>query len=99
PALTTARPSPGVISAARRQLLGAAVGIAASGAGLGLVYGLSARQAGFSPIEAMAMTVFAFAGAAQFAAVGYVVAGVSWPALVLLTALLNARHLLYSAAM
>jgi 4-azaleucine resistance transporter AzlC len=47
----------------------------------------------------MAMSVFAFAGAAQFAAVGYVVAGVSWPAIVLLTALLNARHLLYSAAM
>ncbi len=45
------------------------------------------------------MSVFAFAGAAQFAAVGYVVAGVSWPAIVLLTALLNARHLLYSAAM
>ncbi len=45
------------------------------------------------------MSVLAFAGAAQFAAVGYIVAGVSWPAIVLLTALLNARHLLYSAAL
>src|SRR4029079_13741140 len=44
------------------------------------------------------MSVSSCAGAAQFAAVGYVVAGVSWPAIVLLTALLNARHLLYSAA-
>ena len=40
-----------------------------------------------------------FAGAAQFAAVGYVASGLAWPAIILLTALLNARHLLYSAAL
>jgi predicted branched-subunit amino acid permease len=43
--------------------------------------------------------VIVFAGAAQFAAVGYVVGGFSWPGVVLLTAFLNARHLLYSAAL
>ena len=67
--------------------------------GFGFVYGLAARDAGFSPIEAMAMSTIVFAGAAQFAAVGYVVSGVGWPAILLLTALLNARHLLYSAAL
>jgi predicted branched-subunit amino acid permease len=47
----------------------------------------------------MAFSLIAFAGAAQFAAVGYLVAGLAWPAIVVLTALLNARHLLYSAAL
>jgi predicted branched-subunit amino acid permease len=63
------------------------------------VYGLAARDAGLSPIEAMAMSTIVFAGAAQFAAVGYVVGGLAWPGILLLTALLNARHLLYSAAL
>jgi len=69
-----------------------------SAAGFGFVYGLSAREAGFSPIEAMAMSLIVFGGASQFAAVGYVASGLAWPAIVLLTGLLNARHLLYSMA-
>ena len=68
-------------------------------AGFGFVFGLSAREAGFSPIEAMAMSTIVFAGASQFAAVGYVASGLAWPGIILLTALLNARHLLYSAAL
>ncbi len=70
-----------------------------SAAGFGFVYGLSAREAGFSVVEAMAMSTLVFAGAAQFAAVGYVASGLAWPGIILLTALLNARHLLYSAAL
>jgi len=50
-------------------------------------------------IEAMAMSTIAFGGAAQFAAVGYVTSGVGWPVIVVLTGLLNARHVLYSAAL
>ncbi|MEX2184952.1 MAG: AzlC family ABC transporter permease [Chloroflexota bacterium] len=83
----------------RRRLLTEALGIAVSAIGFGFVYGLSAREAGFSPIEAMAMSTIVFAGAAQFAAVGYVASGLAWPGVLLLTALLNARHLLYSAAL
>ena len=45
------------------------------------------------------MSVIVFAGAAQFAAVGYVASGLPWPGVILLTGLLNARHLLYSAAL
>ena len=45
------------------------------------------------------MSVIVFGGAAQFAAVGYVAGGLAWPGVVLLTALLNARHLLYSVAL
>ncbi len=71
-----------------------------SALGFGFVFGLTARAKGdFSPIEAMAMSLIAFAGAAQFAAIGYVAAGLSWPLIALLTFLLNARHVLYSAAL
>jgi len=87
------------VSSSRRQLSVDALAIGVSGLGFGVVYGLAAREAGFSPIEAMAMSVLVFAGAAQFAAVGYVAAGLAWPGVILLTALLNARHLLYSAAL
>lgn len=45
------------------------------------------------------MSTVVFAGAAQFAAVGYVAAGLPWPAVMLLTFVLNARHLLYSASL
>ena len=83
----------------RRQLAIGALAVGVSGMGFGFVYGLAARNAGFSPIEAMAMSVLVFAGAAQFAAVGYVAGGLAWPGVILLTALLNARHLLYSAAL
>ncbi|MEX1170238.1 MAG: AzlC family ABC transporter permease [Chloroflexota bacterium] len=83
----------------RRELAVGALGIGVSAAGFGFVYGLAARDAGFSPVEAMAMSTFVFAGAAQFAAVGYVASGLAWPGVILLTALLNARHLLYSAAL
>ena len=70
-----------------------------SAGGFGLVYGLSARTAGFSPIEASAMSLFVFAGASQFVAVGYVLGGFSWIAVLVLTAFLNARHFLYGAAL
>lgn len=87
------------VAASRRRLWTELAGIAVSSGGFGLVYGLTARNAGFSPAEAMAMSVFVFAGASQFAAIGLVSGGLAWPAIALLTALLNARHLLYSAAL
>jgi len=95
-----ASPAPPMdIRASRAQLLRDSLGIMASAAGFGLVYGLSAREAGFTPIDAGAMSVLVFAGAAQFAAVGYVAGGFSVAAIVGLTAFLNARHLLYAAAL
>ncbi|HYK94519.1 MAG TPA: AzlC family ABC transporter permease [Candidatus Dormibacteraeota bacterium] len=87
------------ISTSRRRLLKDSVGIMVSAGGFGLVYGLSARAAGFSPVEASAMSLFVFAGASQFVAVGYVLGGFSWIAIVVLTAFLNARHFLYGAAL
>jgi 4-azaleucine resistance transporter AzlC len=95
--VTTGSP-PEDIGAARRDLVLASLGFAVSGLGFGLVYGLAAREAGFSIVEATSMSVFVLAGAAQFAAVGLIASGANWPSIVLLTALLNSRHLLYSAA-
>ena len=92
-------PDPAVLAESRRRLLMDALGIAVAAIGFGFVYGLAAREAGFSPIEVFAMSTIVFGGAAQFAAVGYVASGLAWPAIVLLTFLLNARHLLYSAAL
>lgn len=93
------RASEAEVSASRRRLMVDGLGIIATAGGFGLVYGLAARAAGFSPLEASAMSVIVFAGAAQFAAVGYVLGGFSWLGVVLLTAFLNARHLLYGAAL
>ena len=87
------------VAASRRRLQLDGLGIIASVSGFGLVYGLAARAAGFSPLEASAMSVLVFAGAAQFAAIGYVLGGFSWLGVVLLTAFLNARHFLYGAAL
>jgi 4-azaleucine resistance transporter AzlC len=98
PPLTDGTPAPDV-TASRRRLVTESIGIAVSAMGFGFVYGLAARDAGFSPLEAMAMSTIVFAGAAQFAAVGYVVGGLPWVGIILLTALLNARHLLYSASL
>jgi len=107
PALTaprgeTARTRPSAeteLATSRRRLILDSLGIIASVSGFGLVYGLAARAAGFSPLEASAMSAIVFAGAAQFAAVGYVLGGFSWLGVVLLTAFLNARHVLYGAAL
>ena len=75
------------------------LGIIASAAGFGVVFGLTARANGFSPIEAVAFSVLVFAGASQFIAAGMIGTGFGWPAIVILTGLVNARHFLYAAAL
>ena len=87
------------LRAARRQLVLDSLGIAVSAIGFALVFGLSARNAGYTLVETSAMSVVAFAGASQFAAVGYVAQGLPWLPIVVLTFFLNARHLLYSASL
>ncbi|HEX7471449.1 MAG TPA: AzlC family ABC transporter permease [Candidatus Limnocylindrales bacterium] len=85
---------------ARRRLAVDMLGIIVSATAFGFVFGLSAAQSGhYSLIEAIAMSTLLFAGAAQFAGVSLVASGTPWPAIVLLTGLLNIRHLLYAAAL
>ncbi len=87
------------LRAGRRRLLMDAAGITASVVGFGLVFGLAARSANYSLADAMAMSLLVFAGASQFTAVGYVAAGLPWLPIVVLTFLLNLRHVLYSASL
>jgi len=88
-----------LLRSSRRRLAYDGLGVVLAALGFGLVYGLSARDAGFSLVEASAMSILAFGGAAQFAAVQLVAGGLPWAGIVLLTGFLNARHLLYSAAL
>jgi len=74
-------------------------GIVLSAAGFGVVFGLTARGAGFSVVEAAAFSTIVFAGASQFLAAGMVAAGFGWGSIVLLVGLVNARHLLYASAL
>src|SRR3972149_11402306 len=87
------------LASARKRLVADMSGIVASTFAFGLVFGLSARAAGYSPLEAIASSVLVFAGSAQFAAAGLVAAGIGWPVIVVTTFFLNSRHLLYAAAL
>src|SRR5450759_1011861 len=82
----------------RRRLVGDALAIAAYALPVGLVYGLAALQAHFTLLDVVVSCVVVLAGGAQFAAAGMVKDGAPWLAIAGVTLLVNARHLLYSAA-
>jgi predicted branched-subunit amino acid permease len=94
----TSVPATESLESSRRRLLWDTLGIAISAGGFGLVYGLAARSIGLSVLEVGAMSALVFSGGAQFAALGYIAVGAPWLAIALLTAFINARHLLYGAA-
>ena len=94
---TTAAPDDGV-RASRRQLTRDGLAISAYALPVGLVFGLAALQAHYSFLDVLANSTIALAGGAQFAAAGLVKDGASWLAIAGVVALVNARHLLYSAA-
>jgi 4-azaleucine resistance transporter AzlC len=66
---------------------------------VGIPFGIVARQSGLSPAEIVAMSVFVFAGASQFAMVQLFRDGVAWPLVVATVFLINLRHLLMAAAL
>lgn len=63
----------------------------------GLLYGVVARQVGFSPWEALAMSLIVHAGSAQFTALGMWESAGFVP-IVLTTLVVNLRHLLMGAS-
>ena len=65
----------------------------------GIIFGTLSHGAGLSATGAMAMSLFVFAGSAQFIAMGLVGAGTIWPMIVLTTLVVNFRHLLYTATL
>jgi predicted branched-subunit amino acid permease len=87
------------VEQSRRRMLRDGLAIAAYAMPVGLVFGLTALQAGYSLPDIAANSAIAFAGGAQFAAAGLVKDGAAWIAIAGVVALVNARHLLYSAAL
>lgn len=61
-----------------------------------VAYAISARGAGLTVVETSAMSLFVFAGAAQFSAVGMIATGAGGAAIIATTFLINLRHMLYS---
>jgi 4-azaleucine resistance transporter AzlC len=61
--------------------------------GFGLTYGVLAREAGFSSVQAVVFSILTFAGSAQFAAVSIVGDGGTAVAAIVAALLLNARYL------
>ena len=69
----------------------------------GLLYGVMARQVGFSPWEALGMSLIVHAGSAQFTALGMWQAAGAVPTdvsigIILTTLVINLRHLLMGAS-
>lgn len=87
------------LRASRRQMFRDGVAIAVYALPVGLVFGLTALQAHYSLIDVIANSAIAFAGGSQFAAAGLVKSNASWLAIAGVVGLINARHLLYSAAL
>jgi 4-azaleucine resistance transporter AzlC len=65
----------------------------------GLAFGATAAGSGFSAIEALGMSVFVAAGAAQLAAIPLISAGASVAVVVLTVLVINLRFMLYSASL
>jgi predicted branched-subunit amino acid permease len=86
------------IGESRRQLMGDALAIASYALPVGLVYGLLTLEAHYSLADVVVSCIVVLGGGAQFAAAGLVKDGASWVAIAGVTLLINARHLLYSAA-
>ncbi len=66
---------------------------------IGLALGLLAQKAGLSPFEIGLMSVFVFAGSAQFIAVSMISAGSAPLAIIMTTLVVNLRHLLMSSSL
>jgi len=65
----------------------------------GIIFGTLAGGAGLPAAGAVGMSLFVFAGSAQFIALGLLASGTAWPMIVLTTLVVNFRHLLYTATL
>ena len=65
----------------------------------GMIFGAVAVTAGLSPAATLGMSVFVFAGSAQFIAAGLVAQGVTASIIIFTTLVVNLRHVLYAASL
>ena len=66
---------------------------------IGFAYGVLALKAGLSPANTLGMSIFVYAGSAQFIAAGLIGAGAPALTIILTTLIVNLRHMLMSAAL
>jgi 4-azaleucine resistance transporter AzlC len=66
---------------------------------MAMAFGVLAAQTGLSFAQASAMSLFVYAGASQYAALGLIAGGASALAIILATLVLNFRHFLMSMAL
>jgi 4-azaleucine resistance transporter AzlC len=66
---------------------------------IGMAFGVVARTAGLSVLEATLMSVILYAGSAQFITVGLIATGAPALATIVTIGLVNIRHMFYSAAL
>jgi len=65
----------------------------------GIIFGTLSGSAGLPASATIGMSLFVFAGASQFVAMGLVSSGMAWPLIVWTTLVINFRHLLYTATL
>jgi 4-azaleucine resistance transporter AzlC len=65
----------------------------------GFIFGVTAINSGITPLGAMGMSLFVFAGSSQFIAAQLVGQGAGLALIILTTAIVNIRHALYSATL
>jgi 4-azaleucine resistance transporter AzlC len=66
---------------------------------VGMAFGVLARQAGLTPLEAGSMSILVYAGASQFLAIDMISKSISWFPIVIATFFINLRHLLMSSTL
>ncbi len=66
---------------------------------LGAAFGVLLAESGFSPVWALFMSIVIYAGSGQFAAIGLMTSPFSPVSSILLTLMINARHIFYGLSM
>ena len=66
---------------------------------IGFGFGLLAVNTGYPPWFALAMSVFVYAGAAQYIGIGLFAAGASIPEIMIITFVANIRHAAYGLSL
>ena len=66
---------------------------------VGMAFGVLARKAGLTPLEAGSMSILVYAGASQFLAIEMISKSISWFPIVIATFFINLRHLLMSSTL
>jgi 4-azaleucine resistance transporter AzlC len=66
---------------------------------IGFAFGVLARKAGLGPIDIALMSIFVFAGSAQFIAVSMISSGAGAASIIATTLMVNLRHVLMSSSL